>query len=319
MGDLDGDGDLDLVGTSHSAPHVYVLRNETEPAARFLSVDLRAADHRSAAGSRILVTAGGRTFRRDVHLGAGFLSQHETAQHFGLGQADSVDRVEITWPDGQTTTIEDVPVDNRILVHQGSPDWGTTVLHRAPALDGRGAGTMEWTDDPHRIHLLQTARPDLASMQVASLDDSSPDDSPVPVVAPEADGRARHVTVLVLLSATCEACAREAPLLGDLGRNPPSNTRFLGLFLDPDAPAAALRETAAGWGLDIPLARVRTRGQVERLERGFRAWSGPEGWSLPAILILTPGGKVKALAQGAVRPDALRKYLNRTAPRSRHD
>ena len=58
--------------------------------------------NRDALGARVTVTAGGRTQVREVKSGSSYLGQSDLRVHVGLGDARSVDRVEIRWPGGRS-------------------------------------------------------------------------------------------------------------------------------------------------------------------------------------------------------------------------
>jgi enediyne biosynthesis protein E4 len=107
-GDIDNDGDLDLIGTALDQ-RPFILRNEG-PQGAWLTVVLE--DERgpiSLVGARVTVTAGGRRQIRDVAAGDSFLSTNDPRPHFGLGAAERADRVEVRWPDGSRTVLNDVP------------------------------------------------------------------------------------------------------------------------------------------------------------------------------------------------------------------
>lgn len=128
-GDLDADGDLDLVISNRNSPHVTILRNDHLGAGHFLAVALEGAGSNwMAIGAQVRVRCDGRQQLRAVTLGDGFVTQSTTTAWFGLGQCETVQSVVIEWPSGTRQALENVRSDQRILVTEGQPGWRSVAV-----------------------------------------------------------------------------------------------------------------------------------------------------------------------------------------------
>ncbi len=124
--DIDDDGDLDLLLTqwpineAGGAPNL-LYRNETRNAA-WLKVELEGRrSSRSAIGARIAVAAeiGGavRHQLRHVSSRTSWRSAGGLTQHFGLSDADHVERIVVAWPSGRTDTLPGpIEVNRRLRI-----------------------------------------------------------------------------------------------------------------------------------------------------------------------------------------------------------
>ncbi len=100
VGDLDRDGDHDLLTTA-VGDRARLWRNDAEKRGHALRVRVRDRNGGDALGARVTALAGGRRFVGLVPSGGSYLSSSEAVCHLGIGPLESVDELEIVWPDGE--------------------------------------------------------------------------------------------------------------------------------------------------------------------------------------------------------------------------
>ncbi|MGD0460205.1 MAG: CRTAC1 family protein [Terriglobia bacterium] len=118
IGDLNGDGRLDVVVSAINAP-AEIWINDSPGGNHWLEFKLEGTkSNRDGIGARIKVVAGGTTQYNHVSFAAGYASSSAGPTHFGLGANKSADRVEIRWPSGITQEFKNVPADQIVKVKE---------------------------------------------------------------------------------------------------------------------------------------------------------------------------------------------------------
>lgn len=110
-GDLDNDGDLDLV-VNNVNQACFVYQNHTNKEHHYLQVSLKGSKTNPLAiGSSIELFQQNGILTRWISPSKGFQSSTEYKQTFGLGKVNRIDSLRIQWPNGQRTLIKNPKVD----------------------------------------------------------------------------------------------------------------------------------------------------------------------------------------------------------------
>ncbi|PQA60465.1 VCBS repeat-containing protein [Siphonobacter curvatus] len=134
-GDLDNDGDLDLIVSNVNQP-LSVYRNHASDRnhQHFLRVKLKGTDqNRNGIGAKVRVHQPNRTILLQQMPNRGFQSSVDLTLVFGLGTETKIDSVTIVWPDGQQQAIPSVKADTELVLDYRQSKAGVPRMGATPA------------------------------------------------------------------------------------------------------------------------------------------------------------------------------------------
>ena len=125
MGDLNHDGKIDIyasyanIYTTPTNVDDIVWLNNSSLNNHFFTLDLRGTEsNQGAIGARALIYGAWGVQMREVRVGESYGTVYSSQLHFGLGAATEIDSVVISWPSGNTQTIENPLIDQFLTVKE---------------------------------------------------------------------------------------------------------------------------------------------------------------------------------------------------------
>ena len=119
IADFDNDGDLDIL-VSNNGQSPQLLRNDGGNANHWLEILLIGTkSNRDGVGARLKLTAGDLVLYEQRRGGMSYQSAQDPRLHFGLGQREKIDALEITWPSGAVTKLSNIKANQILSVKEG--------------------------------------------------------------------------------------------------------------------------------------------------------------------------------------------------------
>jgi Flp pilus assembly protein TadD/peroxiredoxin len=301
LADLDQDGRLEVILKNRNAPQLRILRNAMKDIGLSIAFRLRGQkSNRDAIGAAVTVEAEGHRQTKYLQAGSGFLAQHSKELFFGVGKAEGTVRVSIRWPSGLTQAFENVPVNHRIEIQEGSADFLAKPFAVSPPAHARAGETQPSELLPSSVE----------TWLIEPL--SAPEFS-----LPDIDGKMRDLRSfrgsLLLLhfwATTSPACADQLRLLQKhYSTLAASGLSILGVNVDDPSDAETARAFAEEESLRFPnvLASQDVAGVYNIIYRYL--FDRRRDLPLPASLLLSKDGMIVKIYQGAAHPNRLREDL----------
>ena len=121
-GDFDNDGGVDIVVINRDGPP-QMLRNIVDDRGNWVKFRVLDPSGRDAHGATVTLKSGDKSWTTVVHTDGSYCAASDPRVHFGIGAIDTVDEVEVLWPDGRRERFGSQPV-NRISVLRSGDSAG---------------------------------------------------------------------------------------------------------------------------------------------------------------------------------------------------
>jgi tetratricopeptide (TPR) repeat protein len=133
LADIDHDGRLEVILKNRNAPQLRILHNVMKELGQSIAFRLQGKkSNRDGIGTSITIAAGALRQTKYLQAGSGFIAQHSKEIFFGVGQPEGAIRATVRWPSGLSQEFENIPVNHRIEIVEGSAEFVAKPFAAAP-------------------------------------------------------------------------------------------------------------------------------------------------------------------------------------------
>jgi enediyne biosynthesis protein E4 len=118
FGDLNNDGLIDVIVTNLGEKPIVLLNTSQNNNQKLLVKLIQNGKNHDAIGSRITIKTDKRMMIQEVQAGASYISQNDFRLHFGLGNGEKIELVEVRWSDGKIEKISNVQLNRMFTITQ---------------------------------------------------------------------------------------------------------------------------------------------------------------------------------------------------------
>ncbi len=176
-GDLDNDGDLDLVVNNiDQKAFVYENRSDELDNYNFIKIKFKGPENNvNALGTKVSLYADGNHQYQQFYLTRGYRSSMEPVLFFGLGESARIDSLIVTWPDGKIIKKFDLKVNQLLVLDHKSAEEGNndrkrkripefTDVSDSLGIDYRHVENefIDYNREPLLLHQMSTLGPSIA-------------------------------------------------------------------------------------------------------------------------------------------------------------
>lgn len=124
--DFDNDGDLDFViSNTNMPPQLYQNKSNDLLLNNYVLIKLEGPSlNPKGFNSMVKVTSNGVSQISNVNPYRGYMSSSQAVAHFGLKDANTIDELVVSWPDGKQTTLNNVAANQTITVKYSDAKQG---------------------------------------------------------------------------------------------------------------------------------------------------------------------------------------------------
>jgi hypothetical protein len=175
--DLDNDGDLDIV-VNNINDEAYIIKNNT-PKSNAIKVSFNGPEQNPfGIGAKVTLYVKNQMYSQENYPTRSYLSSVEPNLHFGLGQSQEIDSMQVQWSDGKTYTIKSITGNNITLYYSEAAkntqsDDSENSIKTITDFKHKDNSPIEFNRDPLIPYALSNYGPDIS---VADINNDGLDD-----------------------------------------------------------------------------------------------------------------------------------------------